>query len=99
MVLPTSAARTRNRDLPLALQQRQDGWLSRTTADHFAAYAKVCFERFGDRVKRWITINEPWVVAVLGHDTGEHAPGHKDYTGTEVYQARCITSSYIIVYF
>src|SRR4051794_12731443 len=36
---------------------------------------KVCFERFGDRVKNWLTINEPWCVAVLGYAAAQFAPG------------------------
>ncbi|GAA4106423.1 GH1 family beta-glucosidase [Aquimarina addita] len=62
-------------DLPLALQLEDDGWLGEKMADYFAAYADVCFERFGDRVKHWITLNEPWVVAILGYGQGVFAPG------------------------
>jgi len=62
-------------DLPLALQLEDDGWLGRSIIDYFAAYADVCFERFGDRVKNWITLNESWVVAILGYGQGVFAPG------------------------
>ena len=62
-------------DLPLALQLEDDGWLGTSISDHFEAYAKLCFERFGDRVKNWITLNEPWVVAILGYGQGVFAPG------------------------
>ena len=62
-------------DLPLALQLELDGLLNPEIADHFAHYAAVCFERFGDRVKHWITLNEPWCSAVLGHGIGYFAPG------------------------
>ncbi len=62
-------------DLPLALQLELDGWLNPELADHFAAYARVCFERFGGRVKHWITLNEPWVVSIMGHANGVMAPG------------------------
>ncbi|MEL7426953.1 MAG: family 1 glycosylhydrolase, partial [Bacteroidota bacterium] len=51
-------------DLPLALEMQKDGWLNPQIADAFAEYAAVCFEHFGDRIKNWITLNEPWVVAV-----------------------------------
>ncbi|MEM9142905.1 MAG: GH1 family beta-glucosidase [Bacteroidota bacterium] len=64
-------------DLPLALQTEKDGWLNPETADFFAQYADICFEHFGDRVKHWITLNEPWVVAILGHGEGVFAPGRK----------------------
>ena len=62
-------------DLPLALQTEEDGWLNPKIADYFEDYAKLCFERFGDRVKNWITLNEPWVVAILGYGQGVFAPG------------------------
>lgn len=62
-------------DLPLALQFEDDGWLGESISDHFARYADLCFERFGDRVKNWITINEAWVVAILGYGQGVFAPG------------------------
>jgi beta-glucosidase len=62
-------------DLPAALQLELDGWLHADMADHFASYAAFCFEHFGDRVKHWITINEPWVVSILGHGWGMFAPG------------------------
>lgn len=64
-------------DLPQPLQD-QGGWPSRQTVDAFVAYADVLTRRLGDRVKHWITINEPWVIAYLGHLTGEHAPGLTD---------------------
>ncbi|MCP2336610.1 GH1 family beta-glucosidase [Actinomadura rupiterrae] len=50
-------------------------WQDRNTADRFAEYAAVVAERLKDRVPRWITINEPAEVTLLGHAIGEHAPG------------------------
>lgn len=41
----------------------------------FSAYADICFNSFGDRVKHWMTINEPMTVAINGYLTGDHAPG------------------------
>lgn len=64
-------------DLPQALQDR-GGWASRETAGAFVEYAAAVASALGDRVKHWITHNEPWCVATLGHETGEHAPGHRD---------------------
>ncbi len=51
------------------------GWLNRDITDHFAAYAGLLAERFGDRVKQWITINEPVVLTLFGYGLGQHAPG------------------------
>jgi len=67
-------------DLPLALHTELDGWLNPKIADWFGDYAKICFENFGDRVKHWITLNEPWCCAVLGYGNGIHAPGRVSTT-------------------
>ena len=74
-------------DLPLPLQLEHDGWLSHHTANAFVAYARVCFERFGDRVKHWITINEPYTHVVHGFALGDHAPGRMMRPTTEPYIA------------
>jgi beta-glucosidase len=65
-------------DLPQALQDA-GGWPHRDTALAFVEYADVVSRRLGDRVKRWVTHNEPWCITVLGHVNGEHAPGEKDW--------------------
>ena len=66
-------------DLPLALEEA-GGWRSRDTAYRFADYAQAVYRSLGDRIKSWITLNEPWCSAFLGHLVGEHAPGMKDAT-------------------
>jgi beta-glucosidase len=63
-------------DLPQALQQ-SGGWSSRETAGRFAEYAVEVARRLGDRVASIATHNEPWVVAILGHEAGTFAPGLK----------------------
>ena len=63
-------------DLPQSLQTAAiPGWLDLRLVEHFGEYAKLCFERFGDRVKFWSTFNEPWTFTVLGYGTGSKAPG------------------------
>jgi beta-glucosidase len=64
-------------DLPQELQD-EGGWAVRGTAERFAEYAALTAEALGDRVVRWITVNEPQVVANNGYRTGEHAPGLRD---------------------
>jgi len=64
-------------DLPQALEDK-GGWVNRDIVNRFAEYSTAVVERFGDRVKKFTPINEPWVVAWLGHGIGIHAPGIKD---------------------
>ncbi|MET7401629.1 GH1 family beta-glucosidase [Dactylosporangium sp. NPDC005572] len=64
-------------DLPQALQNA-GGWANRDTAAHFADYAAVVHRRLGDRVPYWLTLNEPYCSAVVGHLDGRHAPGVRD---------------------
>ncbi|MEO8972603.1 MAG: GH1 family beta-glucosidase [Ktedonobacteraceae bacterium] len=65
-------------DLPQALQDEVGGWGSRETSHAFANYADVVSRRLGDRVKYWITLNEPWVSSFVGNEMGVHAPGIQD---------------------
>ncbi|PIN21943.1 Beta-glucosidase, lactase phlorizinhydrolase [Handroanthus impetiginosus] len=62
-------------DLPQGLQDKYMGWLNPQIIKDFAAYAETCFKEFGDRVKHWITFNEPHTMSVQGYDVGLHAPG------------------------
>ncbi|CAM5677960.1 6-phospho-beta-galactosidase [Streptomyces fumanus] len=59
-------------DLPLGLD-----WRERDTAERFAAYTAVVADRLGDRVRTWITLNEPAEHTLLGHALGVHAPGER----------------------
>lgn len=76
-------------DLPSALEAKFGGWLGRKEdiVPAFGGYARTCFSLFGDRVKNWITLNEPWCSSALGYANGEHAPGHNEAAGTEPYIA------------
>lgn len=62
-------------DLPQDLDAKYGGWLNRSMADKFAHYADICFQSFGDRVKSWLTFNEPHTFAMMGYHSGTHAPG------------------------
>lgn len=61
-------------DLPVTLQEG-GGWLERDTASRFAEYVSLVADRLGDRVKKWITLNEPAEHTLFGHALGAHAPG------------------------
>ncbi|MFN8377107.1 MAG: GH1 family beta-glucosidase [Anaerolineae bacterium] len=61
-------------DLPQVLSDR-GGWTQRFIADAFVEYADAVSKELGDRIKNWMTLNEPWVSAFLGYGNGVHAPG------------------------
>ena len=65
-------------DTPSALHNKSDtgSFLSKDIVDKFNDYADFAFAAFGDRVKYWITLNEPWTYAILGYSSGGvNAPG------------------------
>ena len=64
-------------DLPQALED-EGGWHTRKSVNAFVEYSDVVSRILGDRVKKWITLNEPWVSAFVGYEEGRHAPGVKD---------------------
>ncbi|KAL4198176.1 hypothetical protein AMTRI_Chr03g44600 [Amborella trichopoda] len=82
-------------DLPQALDDEYEGFLSPKIVADFADYANLCFSEFGDRVKHWITLNEPWSYSDGGYGIGLLAPGRcsswmanncsKGNSGTEPY--------------
>lgn len=65
-------------DLPQGLMDAGEDWRSRAVVDRFADYAQILFDRLGDRVDMWTTLNEPWASAYLGYYLGVHAPGIED---------------------
>ena len=65
-------------DLPAALEDR-GGWLNPDMPEWFADYAGTMFERLGDRVPLWCTLNEPWVIVDAGYVHDVNAPGHRDW--------------------
>ena len=65
-------------DLPQALHEK-GGWTNRDIADWFQDYAELLARRFGDRVARWATFNEPGVFTIAGYAVGYHAPGVSDF--------------------
>ncbi|KAI5599505.1 hypothetical protein BDE02_02G200600 [Populus trichocarpa] len=83
-------------DTPQAIEDKYGGFLSPNILNDFRDFVELCFQRFGDRVKHWITLNEPFMFSVNGYDTGTFAPGRistlENYPGqpkisgaTEVY--------------
>nr|QJC44978.1 beta glucosidase 15 [Stevia rebaudiana] len=81
-------------DLPNALEEEYMGFLSSKIVDDFVTYAEVCFWEFGDRVKHWVTINEPYHYAYSGYAVGTFAPGR----GGEHQDGDPETEPYIVAY-
>ncbi|GAB4857697.1 Beta-glucosidase 44 [Ancistrocladus abbreviatus] len=83
-------------DLPLALEKKYNGWLNHRVVEDFANYVDFCFKMFGDRVKNWMTMNEPKVIASCGYDSGIRAPGRcsKEYGNCAVGNSS--TEPYIV---
>ncbi|CAM8938678.1 unnamed protein product [Rhodiola kirilowii] len=70
-------------DVPQALEDEYGGLLSPKIVDDFKEYADFCFNTFGDRVKHWVTLNEPFTVSKNGYTLGTFAPGRcSNYIGT-----------------
>jgi 6-phospho-beta-glucosidase len=65
-------------DMPLDLQN-EGGWESREVVEAYKGYAKICFELFGDRVKKWFTFNEPIVPVEAGYLYNIHYPNIVDF--------------------
>jgi len=66
-----------HRDLPQSLQE-SGGWINEETILSYAEYARLVFGTLGDRVKTWITFNEPYTFCYHGYSSGTFAPGIKD---------------------
>ncbi|KAL5998503.1 hypothetical protein ACLOJK_009446 [Asimina triloba] len=80
-------------DLPQSLEDEYGGYLSPKFIDDFIAYADVCFREFGDRVKKWITFNEPNMIGVAGYDAGIFPPGRCSYPFGRTKSSNCSQGS------
>ena len=86
-----------HQDLPEALQEK-GGWLNPDVPYWFAEYARLCFSKFGDRVKIWITLNEPLIQAHSGYGIGKNAPGIKGPGTLEYHAAHNLIKSHAKAY-
>lgn len=87
-------------DPPQALDQKYGGFLSRSFVEDFKDYAEICFRTFGDRVKHWITINEPLIISQFGYDIGITPPGRcsKHLRGCSSGVGNSATEPYIVTH-
>ena len=63
-------------DLPHELEKK-GGWTNREIVKWFSEFVELCANRFGNRVKYWMVMNEPVVFTGAGYFLGIHAPGKR----------------------
>ncbi|KAK4789952.1 hypothetical protein SAY86_017256 [Trapa natans] len=85
-------------DLPQALEDQYMGWLSPQIIKDYVMYAETCFQKFGDRVKHWITFNEPHTFTVQGYDLGLQAPGRCSIVRLFCRAGNSATEPYIVAH-
>uniref|UniRef100_A0A0E0M394 4-hydroxy-7-methoxy-3-oxo-3,4-dihydro-2H-1,4-benzoxazin-2-yl glucosidebeta-D-glucosidase n=1 Tax=Oryza punctata TaxID=4537 RepID=A0A0E0M394_ORYPU len=86
-------------DLPQALQDEYGGILSPRFIEDYTAYAEVCFKNFGDRVKHWVTVNEPNIEPIGGYNDGVQPPRRCSYPfGTNCTGGDSSTEPYIVAH-
>lgn len=85
-------------DLPEALEEKYEGLLNCQIINDFADYADFCFKTFGDRVKNWMTFNEPRVIAALGYDNGMFAPSRCSKSFGNCTAGNSSTEPYIVAH-
>ncbi|KAI3443436.1 hypothetical protein Pfo_000101 [Paulownia fortunei] len=88
-------------DLPYCLEKEYDGFLSKKIVDDFREFVELCFWEFGDRVKSWISLNEPWSYCTSGYVTGKFPPSKPaapaDKIGNNLTTYRAIHDPKLIV--
>ncbi|XP_043706386.1 beta-glucosidase 18-like isoform X2 [Telopea speciosissima] len=82
-------------DIPQELEDRYGSWLSSQIQEDFGYFADVCFKAFGDRVKYWVTINEPNLMVFLGYFNGQFPPHHCSKTFGDCQLGDSKTEPYI----
>ncbi|CAJ1933299.1 unnamed protein product [Sphenostylis stenocarpa] len=86
-------------DLPQALEDIYGGFLSPRIVKDFQDYAELCFKEFGDRVKNWITLNEPWSFSHKGYATGTMGPGRcSSWSNPNCYGGDSGTEPYLVTH-
>lgn len=65
---------------------------------HYRDYADLCFREFGDRVKYWITLNEPWTYSIGGYENGLFAPGRCSWQQQNCTGGNSSTEPYLVTH-
>ncbi|KAM0939863.1 putative glycosidase [Dioscorea sansibarensis] len=84
-------------DVPLELEKEYGGFLDSRIVEDFKDYCEVCFSQFGDRVKHWVTLNEPYIFSTMGYDSGKMAPGRSSNSGGDSAKEPYIVSHNLIL--
>ncbi|GLJ09702.1 hypothetical protein SUGI_0114460 [Cryptomeria japonica] len=85
-------------DSPQSLQDEHGGFLGQNIVRDFADFSDVCFSEFGDRVKFWVTFNEPHGFAAGGYDSGTAAPGRHTGKNGNLSKGNSATEPYIVAH-
>lgn len=85
-------------DMPQVLEDEYGGFRSKRVVHDYGIFAKVCFQAFGDRVKYWTTVNEPWIFSVFGYDLGLLAPGRCSPAFGNCTAGNSATEPYIVAH-
>ncbi|KAF2319385.1 hypothetical protein GH714_015414 [Hevea brasiliensis] len=86
-------------DTPQALEDKYGGFLSRDIVYDYYEYANLLFEEFGDRVKYWMTFNEPWALSGFSYDDGVFAPGRcSSWVNRQCRAGNSATEPYIVAH-
>ncbi|OAY40039.1 beta-glucosidase 13 [Manihot esculenta] len=86
-------------DTPQGLEDKYGGFLSRNIVDDYRDYADLLFERFGNRVKFWMTFNEPWALSGFAYDDGFFAPGRcSSWVNRQCRAGNSATEPYIVAH-
>uniref|UniRef100_A0A5B6ZQJ8 Putative beta-glucosidase 12-like n=1 Tax=Davidia involucrata TaxID=16924 RepID=A0A5B6ZQJ8_DAVIN len=85
-------------DSPQALEDEYGGFLSPKIVDDFGDFSELCFKRFGDRVKHWTTLNEPWSFSNAAYATGGFAPGRCSSWLNNCSQGNSGTEPYLVTH-
>ncbi|KAG2335924.1 glycoside hydrolase [Suillus weaverae] len=82
VALPSPQFNTKDGRMMIAQHDRYGDWLNKDEiVQDYVRYAKVCFQAFGNQVKHWLTVNEPWCISILGYGRGVFAPGRSSDRG------------------
>uniref|UniRef100_A0A2N9F884 Beta-glucosidase n=1 Tax=Fagus sylvatica TaxID=28930 RepID=A0A2N9F884_FAGSY len=85
-------------DTPLALQDEYGGFLSPNIVEDYVGYVNFCFKTFGDRVKHWVTMNEPNGWTIYGYSSGTFAPGRCSSYAGNCTAGNSATEPYIVAH-